>query len=271
MSDAETRDFLFTWKPDKWDYTKLKALVDRFDSGETVIYPWRCRSHQQVRVGSNAYLYKQGDPPNGIFGIAQVVDQAKKRAIVLEGESEYEVSLRFELLLDPTVERFIMTKEQIQVLSEPIHLNTQSSGISIPSRVARAIDAAAERDFRNVRPMGRRTRDHDPLPPDKRERLTEVYDRDQGIVNELKRLHGGRCQICDSEPFNGLFGSIVEGHHIEWLSRGGRDVRENVVLLCPNHHAAVHAADPIFDRAELVFRFGTKAVPIRLTGHLKRI
>ena len=265
----DTKDFLFTWKPDKWDYKNLKAMIDRFEAGETVIEPWRCQAHKQVRTDAKGYLYNQGRPPNGIFGIAQVIGLAKKRANVQEGEGEYEVPLRFELLLDPTKERFLMTKEQIQVFSGGVNLNTQSSGIGFPARLARAIDELADKDFHGFRPAIRQESRADPLPPAKRERLSEVYDRDQSIVDELKRIYGGRCQICDSVPFNGLFGNLVEGHHIEWLSRNGKDVRENIILLCPNHHAAVHAADPIFDRTKLEFRFGTKIVPIRLDSHLK--
>ena len=57
-------------------------------------------------------------------------------------------------------------------------------------------------------------------------------------------------------------------HHIQWLCRGGADTLDNLVLLCPNHHAAMHAADPEFDRSKLEFRFGSKVIPIRLDRHL---
>ncbi|BAS26266.1 hypothetical protein LIP_0409 [Limnochorda pilosa] len=32
-----------------------------------------------------------------------------------------------------------------------------------------------------------------------------------------------------------------------WLSRGGEDALENLVLLSPNHHRSVHAVDAAFD------------------------
>lgn len=269
MAGEEAGDFLFTWKADKWPYERLKALVDRFRSGEGVIENWRCQSHRQVRAGSGAYLYKQGDPPNGIFGIARAVGGAIKRTAVQEGENDYEVPLRFELLLDPVVDRFVVSKEQLQAFPEQVNLNTQASGISLPASIARAIDAIAGSDFRDQW-LPATAQEADPLPPEKRERMTEVYERDQGIVGELKRLYGGRCQICDSAPFNNLFGSIVEGHHIEWLCRGGADVRENIVLLCPNHHAAIHAANPKFDWSKLEFQFGVKTLPIRANQHLNK-
>ena len=119
--------------------------------------------------------------------------------------------------------------------------------------------------------------------PGKRERLIEVYARDQTLVNELKQLYKGRCQLCGSEPFDGRFGDLLEGHHIDWLSRGGPDTRDNLVLLCPSHHAAIHAADRVlFDLDRLVFEFQYEppspislamttnySVPVRLDLHLK--
>jgi 5-methylcytosine-specific restriction enzyme A len=75
-------------------------------------------------------------------------------------------------------------------------------------------------------------------------------------------MYEGCCQICKSVPFKGQFGSIAEGHHIDWLCRGGKDTLDNLILLCPNHHAAIHAANPAFDRSRLEFRFGPKRVPI---------
>lgn len=56
-----------------------------------------------------------------------------------------------------------------------------------------------------------------------------------------------------------------------WLSRGGEDEAENMALLCPNHHAAVHRADAAFDYADLAFTFGNRLVErMQLNDHLPR-
>ena len=34
---------------------------------------------------------------------------------------------------------------------------------------------------------------------------------------------------------------------MRWLSRGGLDELSNLVLLCPNHHRAVHRCDAPYD------------------------
>lgn len=108
----------------------------------------------------------------------------------------------------------------------------------------------------------------DQLPPARREQVLEVFARNRRHVRELKERYARSCQICGSVPFDGGFGDVTEAHHIHWLSRGGSDSLDNLVLLCPNHHAAIHAADPEFDREKLVFRFNGGVLPIRLNRHL---
>jgi 5-methylcytosine-specific restriction protein A len=65
------------------------------------------------------------------------------------------------------------------------------------------------------------------------------------------------------------FGELTEAHHIDWLCRGGQDTMENLILLCPNHHAAIHAKDPTFDRGRLEFRNGSMVLKVVLDRHLK--
>lgn len=40
-----------------------------------------------------------------------------------------------------------------------------------------------------------------------------------------------------------------QGHHVRWLSRGGNDALANMVLICQNHHRAIHRIDAPFDFA----------------------
>ena len=50
-------------------------------------------------------------------------------------------------------------------------------------------------------------------------RFAHVYER-----------YGGKCYVCG-------FDEVVEVHHIIPKAVGGNDVIENLILLCPNHHA----------------------------------
>jgi 5-methylcytosine-specific restriction enzyme A len=64
---------------------------------------------------------------------------------------------------------------------------------------------------------------------------------------------------------------LCHGHHIQWLSRGGEDELDNMVLICPNHHAAIHRDDAPFDYATLAFTFSrAPAERLLVNEHLPR-
>ncbi|MDO9326328.1 MAG: HNH endonuclease [Methanoregula sp.] len=64
---------------------------------------------------------------------------------------------------------------------------------------------------------------------------------------------GGHCQLCNQPaPFCTRNGEpYLETHHIHWLSKGGKDVMENTVVLCPNCHRKMHVLNLPADVARL--------------------
>jgi len=52
----------------------------------------------------------------------------------------------------------------------------------------------------------------------------------------------GICELCENKaPFFDKYGNpFLETHHVEYLSKGGKDSIENVVALCPNCHRRIH-------------------------------
>lgn len=89
----------------------------------------------------------------------------------------------------------------------------------------------------------------------KRYLFLQAIKRDPMLVQQMRERYQGRCQICKWEP-RSIYGSdICETHHIQWLSRGGFDTDSNLVLLCPNHHRAVHSCDAQFDWDKFAFVF----------------
>ena len=63
--------------------------------------------------------------------------------------------------------------------------------------------------------------------------------RDSEMIKQLKIEYDNRCQICNQKiklP-NGKYYS--EGHHIQQLGHAhrGPDVKGNIIILCPFHHA----------------------------------
>ena len=88
-------------------------------------------------------------------------------------------------------------------------------------------------------------------------------------VEWLQATYGGRCQVCRYDPQDRYGRNLCHGHHIQWLSRGGDDAPDNMVLICPNHHAAVHQDDAVFDFSTLSFYFSNGLVEeVQLNHHL---
>ena len=63
--------------------------------------------------------------------------------------------------------------------------------------------------------------------------------RDTALSNRVKALHSYECQICGHTIILADGSRYAEGHHIRPLGspHDGPDVLENIVCLCPNHHA----------------------------------
>jgi 5-methylcytosine-specific restriction endonuclease McrA len=74
---------------------------------------------------------------------------------------------------------------------------------------------------------------------------SKILLRNIYVKQYSKTVSKGICQLCDKEaPFIDYNGEpFLEVHHIEWLSKGGKDSIDNVVALCPNCHRKMHILD----------------------------
>lgn len=97
----------------------------------------------------------------------------------------------------------------------------------------------------------------------------EVPERNRTLVEQLRQLYEGRCQICRWNPVETYSEHLCEGHHIQWLSRGGDDRLDNLMLVCPNHHRAIHRCDAPLDYADMAFDFGAHREELALNLHLE--
>jgi hypothetical protein len=76
-------------------------------------------------------------------------------------------------------------------------------------------------------------------PPSRVVATTYRILRDTAVARKLKADHEYRCQICDTTIRLPDGTRYAEVHHLRPLGspHDGPDVRENMVVLCPNHHA----------------------------------
>lgn len=87
----------------------------------------------------------------------------------------------------------------------------------------------------------------------KRENVSSTFERNQDVVDYVKRVAKGICQLCEAPaPFRDKDGDpFLHVHHIIWLTRNGSDIIDNCVALCPNCHAKMHILDKKDDCAKL--------------------
>ena len=80
------------------------------------------------------------------------------------------------------------------------------------------------------------------------------YERDPYVSQLTKLRANGKCDLCEEPaPFIDKNGNpYLETHHIDWLSKGGKDTLDNTVALCPNCHRKMHALDLEEDRERLL-------------------
>ncbi len=110
-------------------------------------------------------------------------------------------------------------------------------------------DGMSESIERLLTLLGKKT----PQPP-KITRGTYYY-RDPNLAALVKKLANGVCDLCVLEaPFLNKVGHpYLECHHIEPRAKGGPDILENVVALCPNCHKKMDILDLSEDRKKLLF------------------
>jgi|ERR1700722_8367891 len=96
--------------------------------------------------------------------------------------------------------------------------------------------------------------------PAARTAQTTSYARDPNIAAAVKELAKGICDLCYSPaPFRNPKGEPhLESHHIVWLAKGGDDILENAVALCPNCHRKMHVLNRAADRKKLTYRVATR-------------
>lgn len=82
---------------------------------------------------------------------------------------------------------------------------------------------------------------------------TLIHERSPEIKEYVKELAKGICQLCDNKaPFEVKGKPFLHVHHIEYLSRGGKDTIENAIAVCPNCHAKIHQLELKEDKEKLL-------------------
>lgn len=142
-------------------------------------------------------------------------------------------------------------------------LSLEPRAVHVPEEELEALvlsgDEAAVEQLLRVKPSG--------LNPHRRTYLVQQAARNRRFVRRLRDLYEGQCQICQWSPRNGYKIDLCEAHHVQWLCRGGQDELTNMVLVCPNHHRAVHRCDAPFDWIRNAFLFDDDVEQLAIARH----
>lgn len=133
--------FLITFKPAAenpvlgWPLEELQKLVVRYRAGEEVIQPWRFHNRKDVALGNRVFLLLQGKCGPAIIGYGEVAGQAE------ELSGKWYVPIRFESIVDPTVEVFANRDDLFAIKQGRPYWRIQSSGVQLPTSVADELEA----------------------------------------------------------------------------------------------------------------------------------
>ena len=64
-----------------------------------------------------------------------------------------------------------------------------------------------------------------------------VYEFNKKIIDELKGIYKGQCQLCGTFAGKEIGADITEAHHIEYFSKTQNNDASNIIVLCPNSSA----------------------------------
>ncbi|WP_050740156.1 HNH endonuclease [Acetobacterium bakii] len=76
--------------------------------------------------------------------------------------------------------------------------------------------------------------------------------RYQKIVKILKQKYEYKCQLCGYSFHMDNGNDYCEAHHIKMLSDDGSQSKENVIILCANHHKMFHYARDAISIGKLI-------------------
>ena len=87
------------------------------------------------------------------------------------------------------------------------------------------------------------------------ETTTKTYKRDPSVKAWVLKEANGICELCNFDaPFRDSNGfPFLEVHHVHPLGKGGADVIENAVALCPNCHKACHHSSEAAELANKLY------------------
>ena len=255
--------WLLTWNPNRSESELLRAKQRLQETG-SFRTTWSCGRTKRIEKGDRFYFVQQAEEPRGVVGSGTIVrsphwgahwDRARRPQKALY------VGIEFDVVLDPTVDEILRTRDMARGPLSRVPWNTQSSGTSVPDELVPKLDKAWADHLRGrfVPPE----QSHLPtryIEGQMREVRVNVYERDPQARLACIAAHGWRCAVCRMsfrEVYGDLGRDFIHVHHLHPLGGKGKGKRrkvdpvEDLRPVCPNCHAMLHRPDQLLEIEEL--------------------
>lgn len=275
--DKNKSTYLFTWNPQKWNWTDLQESIDHLDNVGYLVRRWSCGNSKNIKKGDRVFLLRLGEEPKGIMGSGY----AKSSYYVAphwdgtQGKTANYIDIEFDILINPE-KNILFDKIDLDEL-DPNKIQQwfpQQSGILIKQEVLSLLESNWFDFIRNNRYIRDGFISND-IFSDKTESFMEgkskevtqtSYERNPQARKTCLIHHGYSCQICEFN-FEKTFGEIGKGfihvHHINAISGIGKeyeiDPKNDLIPVCPNCHAMIHSKIPAFTIEEIKAKIKTNA------------
>ena len=269
INGKNTDSFLFTWNPNKWEWTDLKESIDLLENVGYVERRWSCGNSKSIKKGDRVFLIRLSEDPKGIMGSGY----AKSSYYVAahwdgtKGKTANYIDIEFDILINPN-KNIIFNKTFLDNI-DPRNVQQwfpQQSGICIKPEVIDALESEWF-DFITKNKYIKNSFLSNDVVTDFKETFREGkskdilqtrYERNPEARKRCLSHYGYSCKVCNFN-FENNFGEVGKGfihvHHINQISEIGREYEidpiKDLIPVCPNCHSMIHSKKPAFTIAEI--------------------
>jgi 5-methylcytosine-specific restriction protein A len=269
LEEKNISTFLFTWNPQKWEWTDLQKNIDLLEKVGYFSSRWSCGKSKSIKKGDRVFLVRLGDEPRGIMGsgYAKSSYYTSSHWDGTIGKTANYIDIEFDILIDPETHPLFHKKYLDKV--DPNNIQNwfpQQSGIAIKSDILSLLESTWLDFILKNKYMGIGFFSNDLVSDEtlsfiegKSKEVTQTrYERNPQARKACLKHHGYSCKICEFN-FEKVFGEIGRGfihvHHINAIAGIGKeyiiDPESDLIPVCPNCHSMLHARRPAFTVDEI--------------------
>ncbi|GAB3533154.1 hypothetical protein GCM10027443_18160 [Pontibacter brevis] len=264
--------YLFTWNPDKWDWSDLEQGIKQLETIGYFERQWSCGNSKSIQKGDRIFLIRLGVEPKGIIGSGYAKSSYYKGQHWdgTEGKFTNYIDIEFDVLINPKYNDILPVDALEFIDPNGVQLwFPQQSGISIKSAIRDELETVwfnfftenlyVKTSFISNDFQGQTVESYF---EGKAKEVTQTrYERNPKARKVCLYHHGYSCVVCGFN-FENEFGEIgknfIHVHHLNPVSEIGQEYLLNPIEdlrpVCPNCHSMLHMKRPPFSIEEIMLK-----------------